>query len=289
MTDPVNVSVPLLAPATELPVVSAPRLGPRKKASTACSACRARRSKVRARPFPALSLLTHHVVRHTEKTDHEQCIGGIPCESCMSHRTECVKDESEDGRRRIAIKRKLEGLEEDRDVLDALVARLRNGSDPQIDALLNLIRANNITRVELRTFLEESYKSPDGSSQDSPRLQYRRVAATGNGAVRGRARTGGISDLMNPPIQVPAKPWTTVTDDDDLVSHLISIWFAWIHPWFRWVEADLFIEAMQAQDTSSPFCTPYLVNSMLAEACVSHPTPMSSHADRAPSYLTFQT
>lgn len=72
-----------------------------------------------------------------------------------------------------------------------------------------------------------------------------------------------------PPIRVPAKPWTNVTDDDHAVSHLISIYFTWQHYGYPSVDQDTFVSAMFAKDLSSPFCSPFLVNSMLAVACVS--------------------
>jgi hypothetical protein len=71
-----------------------------------------------------------------------------------------------------------------------------------------------------------------------------------------------------PLFKVPAKPWTRLTDDDDLVSHLISLYLEWVNPFFRVLEEDLFIEAMQAGDFNSEYCSPFLVNAMLACACV---------------------
>jgi hypothetical protein len=71
-----------------------------------------------------------------------------------------------------------------------------------------------------------------------------------------------------PLYKVPAKPWTRLTDDDDLVSHLISLYLEWVNPFFRVLEEDLFIEAMQAGDFNSEYCSPFLVNAMLACACV---------------------
>jgi hypothetical protein len=68
--------------------------------------------------------------------------------------------------------------------------------------------------------------------------------------------------------KVPAKPWTRLTDDDDLVSHLISLYLEWVNPFFRVLEEDLFIKAMQSGDFNSEYCSPFLVNAMLAYACV---------------------
>lgn len=73
---------------------------------------------------------------------------------------------------------------------------------------------------------------------------------------------------LDPPVKVPAKPWTAVTDDDDLVSHLISLWLQYVNPFFRAVEEDLFVKAMQSGDLRSEYCSPFLVNSILALACV---------------------
>jgi hypothetical protein len=73
---------------------------------------------------------------------------------------------------------------------------------------------------------------------------------------------------LEPPVKVPAKPWTALTEDDDLVSHLISLWLQNNNPFFRVVEEDLFVKAMQSGDLSSEYCSPFLVNSILALACV---------------------
>jgi hypothetical protein len=43
------------------------------------------------------------------------------------------------------------------------------------------------------------------------------------------------------PHQVPATPWTTITESDEAVSHLVSLFLAWINPNWRFVEQDLFL------------------------------------------------
>jgi hypothetical protein len=64
----------------------------------------------------------------------------------------------------------------------------------------------------------------------------------------------------------PAKPWTTITDSDRLVSHLLSLYFTWNHPCYIWFDQNLFLADMIAGQ--SRFCSPLLVNSVLAHACV---------------------
>ena len=95
---------------------------------------------------------------------------------------------------------------------------------------------------------------------DSPKQETRRHR---------RRMLGRMEDMVNPPISVPAKPWTTVPDDDDFVFHLVSLWFMWAHQWWHWVVSQIFLEEMRRGNMNSKICTPYLVNIILADACVS--------------------
>lgn len=75
-----------------------------------------------------------------------------------------------------------------------------------------------------------------------------------------------------PTWKVPAKPWTKITDDDDFVSHLISLWFTWYHPYFNWIDRDMFIRDMQlGNPQTAKYCSQFLVNIILADACVWRP------------------
>ncbi|KGO76941.1 Transcription factor, fungi [Penicillium italicum] len=69
-----------------------------------------------------------------------------------------------------------------------------------------------------------------------------------------------------PLFRVPAKPWTKVTDDDYLISHLVSLYFTWDHPCSQFLDQRLFLEHMKLGDLRSEFCTPLLVNSLLSMA-----------------------
>lgn len=75
------------------------------------------------------------------------------------------------------------------------------------------------------------------------------------------------------PIKVPAKPWTAVTDDDDLVSHLVSLYFTWDYPVNAFLDQDVFLKYMGAPGGTGPregeFCSAFLVNALLSNACVS--------------------
>ncbi|KAJ5402481.1 Transcription factor [Penicillium crustosum] len=69
-----------------------------------------------------------------------------------------------------------------------------------------------------------------------------------------------------PLFEVPAKPWTKVTDDNYLVSHLVSLYFTWDHPCSQFLDQRIFLEHMKLGDRGSEFCTPLLVNSILSMA-----------------------
>lgn len=71
------------------------------------------------------------------------------------------------------------------------------------------------------------------------------------------------------PIKVPAKPWTDVTDDDDLVSHLVSLYFTWDYPVHAFLDRDVFLKYMVAPGGEGEFCSAFLVNALLSNACVS--------------------
>lgn len=173
-------------------------------------------------------------------------------------------DEEEEGKSR-----------KERSQLHQLVETLRESSDDQVQDLLNLIRSDaSITEIQL--YIEDAYdKIKQRARRPSPELdqvnaEVQRINADQQ-EDRGK-RVMNIARLANtPPYRVPAQPWTTVTEDVDLVSHLVSVWFTWHHPWFQWLDRELFLKDMCAGKLESSFCSPFLVNMMLAEACVGWP------------------
>ena len=52
---------------------------------------------------------------------------------------------------------------------------------------------------------------------------------------------GHVHRHDHPTHQVPAAPWTSITTSDEAVSHLVSLFLAWINPTWRFVEEDLFL------------------------------------------------
>ncbi|KAK6331800.1 hypothetical protein TWF718_002342 [Orbilia javanica] len=100
-----------------------------------------------------------------------------------------------------------------------------------------------------------------GSSQSTSQPYHRKRGKTIDAMDIGSIVQISITD-------VPSQPWTTVTTNDEFVSHLIQLYFTWEAPVYDMVEKSLFIAEMRSGDpTSSRYCSPLLVNAMLATAC----------------------
>jgi len=74
-----------------------------------------------------------------------------------------------------------------------------------------------------------------------------------------------------------AKPsiWTRVSTDDELLRNLFRQFFHFEYQWFCCFHKDHFLDAMVSGTTE--YCSPLLVNAVLALACVSKTQPSSCH------------
>ncbi|GAM37203.1 C6 transcription factor [Talaromyces pinophilus] len=216
-----------------------------------------------------------------------KCIGSNPCKNCHENSLFCEINDETDGRRRFALKRKVEDLEQDRHLLLGLIEALRDDGY-QSTQLLALIRSNaslDDIRVAISNRMEGlslpiSTSAPESSSWGAPSSSASSVSPmpSNSGQVDMHAFSS-ISEMnsrnvMNidrltdiPLFELSAKPWTEVTTDNGFVSHLISLWLTWDHVVRNWIDKDLFIAAMKSGDVNSPFCSPFLVNIILSQAC----------------------
>lgn len=61
----------------------------------------------------------------------------------------------------------------------------------------------------------------------------------------------------------------SVSDDDDSVSHLVPLYFTWNDITLNWIDPELFLMDMKKGQLEARFCSPLLVNSILAWlACI---------------------
>ncbi|KAJ5748912.1 pathway-specific regulatory protein [Penicillium nucicola] len=155
-----------------------------------------------------------------------------------------------------------------RDLLYDVFETIRSASQENQKGLLQMIR-NYSTVQNIRGYLHKIL--PDTHAQrDEEEFRRSKKARhnTGVDAPRLRPQIMDIRFLCgSAPYKVPAKPWTNVTDDDDLVSHLISLYMTWDYPFYAFIDRKTFLAHMRNGSLYSDFCTPFLVNAMLANAC----------------------
>ncbi|KAJ5825097.1 Transcription factor [Penicillium robsamsonii] len=243
-----------------------------KKNSTACLACKAAKRK---------------------------CSGpDAPCKACRSANTECHFDPSRDLRRKVAVKRTIQELTNHKDLLETLLSTLGSTDQLQFDKVMDLIRnkasfqdialavgsptttfgdpqeLSNASKMAILEYGEnpietsgnEARRPSDPSTIASSPEEIPNIKPPQWPTVSPYARVTLESLCDIPLFEVPAKPWTKVTDDDYLVSHLVSLYFTWDHPCSQFLDQRVFLEHMKRGDGRSEFCTPLLVNSLLSIA-----------------------
>jgi hypothetical protein len=182
----------------------------------------------------------------------------------------CVFDETTDKRRKEALKRKTD----ENELFHYLIETIRHSDDAQATQLLAAIRGSTSlpdTKACIEELLSKLRSTHTGPSPELMRFQEQ-IDQMEEPRPSFRRKVLDVRRLSDdPPYRVPASPWTDVTDDDDLVSHLISLWFTWHHPWHNWLDSKLFLQAMQSGKREAEFCSPLLVNAILADACVGDP------------------
>jgi hypothetical protein len=102
-----------------------------RKASSACLECRKRKQRVGLLTYPVETLLIAIY-----------CDGASPCSFCRRSGQHCVIDEEGDGRRKIALKRKIDSLEQDNEMLLGLIQTIREADEERALEYFRLIRSN---------------------------------------------------------------------------------------------------------------------------------------------------
>jgi hypothetical protein len=160
-------------------------------------------------------------------------------------------------------------MEEKGALLDDLICALRETDETCAVQMINLVRSH-ASLEDIRAFLDDIVVR--GRIQRTPEVlnalaEVQKLDEMPREISRPRLNNKTLSEMVL--FRVPAKPWTTVTSDSDFVSHLISLWFTWSHPYLNWIDRDLFIRDMVSGNPDATFCSPFLVNVILADACVS--------------------
>ncbi|KAF7880489.1 uncharacterized protein EAF02_007335 [Botrytis sinoallii] len=207
-----------------------------KKLESADSVTKARRAPI--------SITTNACVNC--KKAKAKCNGKQPCTRCTSQRNlyqeGCVYEPHTKNAKSILVKQ----LKESHDIkrkAEKIFARLANDTENEHDILERIKNRKSIT--EIANWLES--KESNSVSQSS------RYGCSNNNLD---------DDLPN------ESSWTTITDDDEVISHLMSLYFTWVHPFYPLFNEGYFVESMnQGLDA---FCSHSLFNAICAMACYLH-------------------
>ncbi|KAL8725545.1 MAG: hypothetical protein Q9181_006380 [Wetmoreana brouardii] len=268
----------------------------RRCVSTACIACRRRKSK---------------------------CDGNTPsCAACASvYGTECVYDPNSDHRRKGVYKKDIDNLKTHNSTLQTLIQAILNYPEHEVPELIRQIRTceslDNVAEsiVSKGRNLADDTEELDSPITDSeplvgiPRFEKELSGKMAelqleNGSV---SFIGGTSNLIflgsgsgNTQTKVagaeqyqqqadPIVSWTEVTKNYELVVHLINMYFTWHYTYFTTLSKSLFYRdfllGKPPPETrrKTEYCTPLLVNAMLALGChfTSWPAARSNPSDSA--------
>ncbi|OJJ76189.1 hypothetical protein ASPBRDRAFT_192355 [Aspergillus brasiliensis CBS 101740] len=236
--------LPSLAPGPRGPVATgSTTLAKSRKNSTACLPCKQAKRKCSGRP--------------------------PPCKACQNTGG-CIFDETLDLRRKVAARRTQGELEYYRGLLYSLLETLRSSDEDKARQMLEKIRGNAQLNDLVSVIDAPVNDFSDASSEHSKSVgPAEDIASQHERPVVDAHLRITVERLCDSPLfQVPSGPWTAVTNDDHIVSHLISLYFTWDHPLLQVVDQEMFLKHMTTKETDPECCTSLLVNSILAVASI---------------------
>lgn len=247
--------------------------GPSKRrcVSTACVACRRRKSK---------------------------CDGNLPkCAACASvYLTDCEYAPHTDNRRKGVYKKEADSQKTKSSTLQTLIQALLNyEEDDAVDLLMQMRTSDNLEEIAriveakgrgiTQDASDSTFRTNDG--EELPKFDTELSGKMGDLLLDGSVKfIGGTSNLVwledpsNSNITSPASSetnivrphenaiisWTTITKDKDLILHFLNMYFCWHYPYFTTLSKELFYRDFLT-GTSSQYCSAFLVNAMLSLGC----------------------
>lgn len=208
-----------------------------------------------------------------------QCDGVQPsCSACISvYSSPCYYDIDSDHRRKGALKRDIAQLTEEKEAQTIILDAIRNGSESDVDDIVQYIRAN--PDDSFQALAEEVQKMGQQSTKVTRKLEPHSLESTladysGNpekreeiqhyGHTSNLALIGGDHSLPRRAME-QCGSWTTVTDDNELIRHLMDLYFTWSHCFYILFSQEVFFHGMDNKKLK--YCTPLLVNAVLALGC----------------------
>jgi hypothetical protein len=162
-------------------------------------------------------------------------------------------------------------------VADAIIAKV-NGEDDEDEDDGQAPRPSTATATPSASAFESqlsgnmgALRLEDGSTRYIGGTSH--LIYIGAGIARDQS-SSSLSNLDHYQLQEnPYTSWTTVTSDPDLVLHLINMYFCWHYAFFTTLSKSLFWSDFQlgkpppGSRRKSEYCSPLLINAMLALGC----------------------
>lgn len=202
----------------------------------------------------------------------QQCDGNTPsCSTCIAvYRTDCRYDDSNEPRRKGAIKRDIHSLQQQNDALDVIVASLKSLPEEEAIALLQTLRGDAQPET-LAASLQADVRLPHSfapmtleADLPQPTPSGGTPECTSSTIVHSQEHSDVDCSHEARSMDHPTT-WFGVQKDPEFVEHLLSLYFTWIHPFYHLISRDHFLHDMGRNRID--FSSPILVSAILAFAC----------------------
>ncbi|EPS32378.1 hypothetical protein PDE_07338 [Penicillium oxalicum 114-2] len=184
-----------------------------------------------------------------------RCNGKRPsCGYCATIGKPCLYSASKREALQIDLHR-LEGkVQEYESTLNDILMNCPPGDLKPILKLISQRRPELLAAFNNATSLPRSYPSTKYT------LNLERMHITARGKP-----TAGLGLRREPLIQTRSSQYWGLIVDDDVASHLLSLYFAWENPTWHLVDQELFVHDLET--CSTRFCSPLLVHIMMLYGC----------------------
>ncbi|KAI0390706.1 hypothetical protein F5Y17DRAFT_471455 [Xylariaceae sp. FL0594] len=228
-----------------------------------------------------------------------KCDGQRPsCTPCRTRNLPCEYKDSLDATTRADLQRRYAELERRYQELLELYGMLRSRPEPEAHVILQRLRRSTDIHSTI-AFIKEgdllinrripasssstgetsAYPASAAARDDTSELGLRRRTVVelnpdeNDTAMAEQIRHVKCLGLSHPVcddriLRVKASRWTTVTANDNVLANLISLYLSWDHATMRLFDEDYFLDQIAAGQTE--YCSPLLVNSLLATASLNY-------------------
>lgn len=176
---------------------------------------------------------------------------------------DCIFDEDSDKRRKLSLKRELQTLGQDRDLLFDLIRTIRGSNQKELEYLLQHLRTT-VSLDEVRDCVDESI-----NYQLQTPLESADLADISLQRMRMRCSSVGDLELLHEEPLYGVRSihkWTSIVNDAT-ASHLFSLFFNWEDQILHFIDRWSFLHDLNTGRRR--FCSPLLVHVLLFYACVS--------------------